>query len=102
MPCMHPPELLTDKDFLTVATACGVNLMLVVAVTETPLHPLAKATHIFLPWFADDAFSLKDKYLSLKFGFQCASLLRVFLNILEDYHPEIVDTTLPASDEHLL
>ena len=94
-------ELLTNKDLLTVAAACGVNLMLFIAVTETPLRPLAKATHVFLPWFADEALPLKDKYLRLKFSFQCASLLRVFLNILEDYRPEIVDTTLLASDEHL-
>ena len=91
-------ELLTDKD--TVAAACGVNPMLVVAVTETPLHPLAKATHVLLPWFADDALPLKDKYLCLKFGFQCASLLSVFLNIMEDFCPDIVDVTLPAVDEH--
>ena len=75
--------------------------MLVVAVTETSLCPLAKATCILLPWFADDALPLKDKYLHLKFGFQCASLLSIFLNIIEDFHPEIVDITLPAVDEHL-
>ena len=94
-------ELLTDKDLLTVAAACRVNLMLVVAITETLLHPLAKATRILLPWFTDDALPLKDKYLCLKFGFQCASLLSVFLNIVEDFHPDIVDVTLPAVDEHL-
>ena len=94
-------ELLTDKDLLTVAAACGVNPMLAVAVTETPLRPLAKATHVLLPWFADDALPLKDRYLRLKFGFQCASLLSVFLNIMEDFHPDIVDITLPAADEHL-
>lgn len=94
-------ELLTDKDLLTVTAACGVNPMLVVAVTETPLHPLTKATCVILPWFADAAFPLKDKYLHLKFGFQCASLLNVFLNIMEDFCLEIVDITLPAADEHL-
>ena len=94
-------KLLTDKDLLTVAAACRVNLMLVVAVTETPLCPLAKATHILLPWFADDALPLKDKYLCLKFGFQCTSLLSVFLNIIEDFRPDIVDVTLPAVNEHL-
>ena len=94
-------ELLTDKDFLTVAAACGVNPMLAVAVTETPLHPLAKATHVLLPWFGDDALPLKDRYLCLKFAFQCASLLSMFLNIMEDFHPDKVDTTLLAADEHL-
>ena len=94
-------ELLTSKDLLTVAAACRVNPMLVVAVTEMPLRPLAKATRIFLPWFAEDAFPLKDKYLWLKFGFQCASLLAIFGNILEDFRPEIIDITLPPADEHL-
>ena len=37
----------------------------------------------------------------MKFGFQCASLLSVFLNIMEDFRPDIVDVTLPAVDEHL-
>ena len=94
-------ELLTDKDLLTVAAACGVNPIMVVAVTKTPLCPLAKATRVLLPWFTDDALPLKDKYLRLKFGFQCASLLSVFLNIIEDFCPDIVDVTLPAIDEHL-
>ena len=94
-------ELLTDKDLLTVAAACGVNPMLAVTVTETPLHPLAKATRILLPWFTDYALPLKDRYLHLKFGFQCASLLSMFLNIMEDFRSEIVDITLPAADEHL-
>ena len=94
-------ELLTDKDLLTVVAACGVNPMLVVAITETPLHPLAKATRILLPWFTDDALPLKNKYLCLKFGFQCASLISVFLNIIEDFCPDIVDITLPAVNEHL-
>ena len=45
--------------------------------------------------------SPRPKYLPLKFGFQCASLLPVFNNILEDYHPAVVSATLQTADEHL-
>ena len=94
-------ELLTDKDLsewllLVGSIRCWQSLSL-----KPPLHPLAKATRVLLPWFADDALPLKDWYLHLKFGFQCASLLSVFLNIMEDFRPDIVDITLPAADEHL-
>ena len=51
-------KLLTDKDLLTVAAACGVKPMLAVTVTEIPLCPLAKATRVLLPWFANDALPL--------------------------------------------
>ena len=94
-------EVLTTKDLLTIAEACRMNPMLAIVVTETLLHPLAKATCIFLPWFADDAIPLKDKYLCLKFGFQCTNLLLGFTTILDDIQPEIIDISLPTLDKHL-
>ena len=42
-------ELLTDKDLLTVAAACGVNPMLVVAITETPFIPWPRLLASFYP-----------------------------------------------------
>ena len=56
---------------------------------------------MILPWFTQSDLILKAKYLHLNFGFQCASLLPVFNNILEDYRPAVVSATLPKVDEHL-
>ena len=84
-----------------VAAACGINPVTVVAVTESQMCPSHKATRVFLPWFAQSDLIPKVKYLSLKFGFQCASLLVAFNNILEDYRPEVVSATVPIADEHL-
>ena len=49
------------------------------------MPPSFKATRVFLPWFTQSDLIPKAKYLHLKFGFQCTSLLPVFNNILEDY-----------------
>ena len=88
-------EILSDGDLLTVAAACGIAPIVAVAVTESRMRPSFKATRVFLPWFAQSDLILKAKYLRLKFGFQCASLLPVFTNILDDC------CTLPATNEHL-
>ena len=45
-------ELLTDGALLTVAAACGINPVIVVAVTESQMQPTQKAARIILPWFA--------------------------------------------------
>ena len=94
-------EILSDGDLLTMAAACGIALVIAVAVTESQLCPSHKATQVFLPWFAQSDLIPKAKYLRLKFGFQCTSLLPIFNNILEDYRPAVVVTTLPTADEHL-
>ena len=94
-------EILYDGDLLTVAAACGVAPVIAVAVTESQMRPSFKAARVFLPWFAQSDLIPKAKYLRLKFGFQCASLLPVFNNIADDFHPMLVATTLPTTDEHL-
>ena len=94
-------EILSDGDLLTVAAACGIAPVVAIAVTESQMRPSYKAARVFLPWFTQSNLIPKAKYLCLKFGFQCASLLPVFNNILEDYHPVVVSATLPTADEHL-
>ena len=94
-------EILSDGDLLTVAAACGIAPVVAIAVTESQMHPSHKAARVFLPWFAQSDLIPKAKYLRLKFGFQCTSLLPVFNNILEDYRPAVVLATLPTADEHL-
>ena len=94
-------EILSDGDLLTVAATCGITPVVTVAVTESQLCSSHKAAWVFLPWFAQSDLIPKAKYLHLKFGFQCASLLPVFNNILEDYRPAVVVATLPTADEHL-
>ena len=84
-----------------MAATCGINPVTVVAVTESQMCPSHKATRVFLPWFTQSDLIPKVKYLHLKFGFQCASLLAAFNNILEDYRPEVVSATLPTADKHL-
>ena len=65
------------------------------------MHPSHKAAWVFLPWFAQSDLIPKAKYLRLKFGFQCTSLLAAFNNILEDYRLKVVSATLQMMDEHL-
>ena len=94
-------EILSDGDILTVAAACGIAPIVAVAVTESWMRPSFKAARVFLPWFAQSDLIPKAKYLCLKFGFQCASLLPVFTNILDDFRLTLVASTLPTTDEHL-
>ena len=94
-------EILSDGDLLTVAATCGIAPVVAVAVTESQMRPSYKAAQVFLPWFAQSDLVHKAKYLCLKFGFQCASLLPIFNNIIEDHHPAVVSATLPMADEHL-
>ena len=94
-------EILSDGDLLTVAAACGIAPVVTVTVTESQMRPSHKAARVFLPWFAQSDLIPKAKYLRLKFGFQCASLLPVFNNILEDYCSAVVSATLLTADEHL-
>ena len=94
-------EILSDGNLLTMVATCGIAPVIVIAVTESQMHPSYKAAWVFLPWFAQSDLIRKAKYLCLKFGFQCASLLPVFNNILEDYRPTVVSSTLPTVDEHL-
>ena len=94
-------EILSDGDLLTVVAACGIAPIIAIAVTESQMHPSHKAARVFLPWFAQSDLIPKAKYLHLKFGFQCASLLPVFNNILEDYRPAVVLATLLMANEHL-
>ena len=94
-------EILSDGDLLTVAAACGIAPVVAIAITESQMRPSFKAARVFLPWFAQSDLIPKAKYLRLKFGFQCASLLPVFNNILEDYRPMVVSATLLTADEHL-
>ena len=98
--CTLLREVNDNDDLLTIAAACGVNPVLVVAVTESRMRPSHKAARVFLPWYAQSDL-LKDKYLQLKFGFQCAGLLAVFNTILEDHRPAVVSSCLPATSEHL-
>ena len=91
-------EILPDGDLLTVAAACGIAPVVAVAVTESQMRPSHKAARVFLPWFAQSDLIPKAKYLRLKFGFQCTSLLPVFNNILEDFHLVVVSATLPTAD----
>ena len=65
------------------------------------MRPSYKVARVFLPWFAQSDLIPKAKYLCLKFGFQCTSLLPVFNNILEDYCLTVVSATLLTADEHL-
>ena len=99
--CTLLREILSDWDLLTVAAACGIAPVVAVAVTESQMRPSHKATRVFLPWFTQSDLIPKAKYLHLKFGFQCASLLPVFNNILEDFCLAVVSATLPMADEHL-
>ena len=94
-------EIIFDGNLLTIAAACGIAPAVAVAVTESQMHPSHKAARVFLPWFAQSNLIPKTKYLCLKFGFQCASLLPVFNNILDDHRPAVVWTTLPMANEHL-
>ena len=94
-------EILSDGDLLTVAAACGIAPVVAVAVTESQMRPSFKAARVFLPWFAQSDLIPKAKYLRLKFGFQCAGLLPVFNNIVDDFRPMLVASTLPTRDEHL-
>ena len=94
-------EILSNGDLLTMAAACGITPVVAVAVTESQMRPSYKAARVFLPWFAQSDLIPKAKYLCLKFGFQCASLLPVFNNIVEDHHPMVVSATLPTADKHL-
>ena len=93
-------EILSDGNLLTVAAACGIAPVVAVAVTESRMRPSFKAARVFLPWFAQSDLIPKAKYLRLKFGFQCASLLPVFNNIVDDFRPMLVASTLPTTDEH--
>ena len=70
-------EILSDGDLLTMAAACGIAPVIAVAVTQSQMRPSHKAAWVFLPWFAQSDLIPKAKYLRLKFGFQCASLLPV-------------------------
>ena len=79
-------EILSNGDLRTMAAACGIAPVIMVAITESQMHASHKATRVFLPWFAQSDLIPKAKYLHLKFGFQCASLLPVFNNILDDHH----------------
>ena len=99
--CTLLRQILSNGDLLTVVAACGINPVTVVAITESQMRPSHKAARVFLPWFAQSDLIPKAKYLRLKFGFQCTSLLAAFNNILEDYHPEVVSATLPTADEQL-
>ena len=99
--CTLLREILSDGDLLTVAAACGIAPVVAVAVKESQMRQTHKAARVFLPWFAQSDLIPKAKYLRLKFGFQCASLLPVFNNIVEDYRPVLVAATLPKMDEHL-
>ena len=94
-------EILSNGDLLTVAAACGIAPVIAIAVTESQMRLSYKAARVFLPWFAQSDLIPKAKYLRLKFGFQCTSLLPVFNNILEDYRPAVVSATLPMADKHL-
>ena len=94
-------EILSNGDLLTVVAACGITPVIAIAVTESQMRPSYKAAWVFLPWFAQSDLIPKAKYLRLKFGFQCTSLLLVFNNILEDYRLAVVSATLPTADEHL-
>ena len=94
-------EILSDRDLLTVAAACGIAPVIAVAITESKMRPTHKAPRVFLPWFAQSDLIPKAKYLHLKFGFQCASLLPVFNNILDNYRLTLVTTTLLTTDKHL-
>ena len=94
-------EILSDGDLLTVAATCGIAPVIAVAVKESQMRPSHKAARVFLPWFAQSDLIPKAKYLHLKFGFQCASLLPVFNTILDDHRPAVVAATLPKVDEHL-
>ena len=94
-------EILSNGDLLTMVAACGIAPVIMVAVTESQMHASHKAARVFLPWFAQSDLIPKTKYLHLKFGFQCASLLSVFNNILDDHRPAVVAATLPKVDEHL-
>ena len=94
-------EIVSNGDLLTVAAACGIAPVVAVAVTESQMCPSHKAARVFLPWFAQSDLIPKAKYLHLKFGFQCASLLPVFNNILEDFRLALVAATLPKTNEHL-
>ena len=94
-------EILSDGDLLMVAAACGIAPVVTVAVAESRMHPSFKAARVFLPWYAQSDLIPKAKYLRLKFGFQCASLLPVFTNILDDFCPTLVASTLPTTDDHL-
>ena len=99
--CTLLQEILSDGDLLTMAAACGITPVVTVAVTESHMRPSHKAARVFLPWFAQSDLIPKAKYLHLKFGFQCASLLPVFNNILEDYRLAVVSAMLLTVDEHL-
>ena len=94
-------ELMNDGDLLTVAAACGINPVIVVAVTESRMRPSQKAARVILPWYAQSDLVPRAKYLQLKFGFQCASLLAVFNNILENHRPDVLSYTLPRLDDNL-
>ena len=94
-------EIVSNGDLLTVAAACGIAPVVTVSVTESQMRPSHKAARVFLPWFAQSDLIPKANYLCLKFGFQCASLLPVFNNILEDFRPALVAATLPKMNKHL-
>ena len=94
-------EILSNGDLLTIAATCGIAPVVAIAVTESQMCPSHKAACVFLPWYAQSDLIPKAKYLRLKFGFQCASLLPVFNNILEDYRLAVVSATLLMVDEHL-
>ena len=99
--CTLLQEILSNGDLLTMAAACGIAPVIVVAVTESQMRPSHKAAQVFLPWFTQSDLIPKAKYLRLKFGFQCASLLPVFNNILDDHCLAVVAATLPKVDKHL-
>ena len=94
-------EILSDGDLLSVVAACSIAPVVAVAVTESWMCPSFKAARVFFLWFAQSDLIPKAKYLCLKFGFQCASLLPVFTNILDNFCPTLVATTLLTTDEHL-
>ena len=99
--CTLLREILSNGDLLTVVAACGINPITVVAVTESQMRPFQKAARVILPWFAQSDLIPKAKYLRLKFGFQCASLLAAFNRILEDFRSAVVSATLPSVDGNL-
>ena len=61
-------EILSNRDLLTVAAACGIAPVIAVTITESHMRSSYKAARVFLPWFAQSDLIPKAKYLRLKFG----------------------------------
>ena len=90
-------EILSDGDLLTAVATCSIAPVIAVAITESQMRPSHKAAWVFLPWFAQSDLIPKAKYLPLKFGFQCASLLPVFNNqlVLQTGHRNTLAKSVP-------